>query len=112
MYHLLTLRPTCSSAQYPKVFEEFMEFKRLYGDVSSLPTKSYLTGPERGAPIYADIEQGKTLHIMLKAVGETNKDGRKEVFFEVNGHPRSVFVDDKKALELKVKILAPHFAVC
>lgn len=80
-----------------QVFDEYMDFKRLYGNVSSLPTRNYLTGPEVGEEIKADIEPGKSLHIMLKAVGAPNADHKREMFFELNGQPRSVFVEDKKA---------------
>jgi pyruvate carboxylase len=80
-----------------QVFDEYMDFKRLYGNVSSLPTRNYLIGPEVGEEIKADIEPGKSLHIMLKAVGASNADHKRELFFELNGQARSVFVEDKKA---------------
>jgi len=86
-----------SAAQYPKVFDEYMEFKRLYGNVSSIPTRNYLSGPEIGEEIKADIEPGKSLVLTLKAVSEPNADYKREMFFELNGQPRSVFVEDKKA---------------
>jgi len=87
-----------SAAQYPKVFDEYMEFKRLYGYVSALPTGAYLTGPEIGEEIKAEIELGKSLHIVLKAISAPNANHKREVFFELNGQPRSVFVEDKKAM--------------
>lgn len=95
-YHINEL-DVLSAAQYPKVFDEYMDFKRLYGNVSALPTRAYLTGPDIGEEIKADIEPGKSLHIILKAVSEPSADHKREVFFELNGQPRSVFVDDKKA---------------
>jgi pyruvate carboxylase len=95
-YHISEL-DVLSAAQYPKVFDEYMDFKRLYGNVSSLPTRNYLIGPEVGEEIKADIEPGKSLHIMLKAVGASNADHKRELFFELNGQARSVFVEDKKA---------------
>jgi len=85
-----------------QVFDEYMEFKRLYGNVSSIPTRNYLSGPEIGEEIKADIEPGKSLVLTLKAVSEPNADYKREMFFELNGQPRSVFVEDKKARAEKV----------
>jgi pyruvate carboxylase len=42
-----------------------------------------------------DIEPGKTLIIKFLTVGEPHEDGRRLVFFELNGQPREVLVLDK-----------------
>ena len=42
-----------------------------------------------------DIEPGKTLIIKLLTVGEPHPDGRRTVFFELNGQPREVTVRDR-----------------
>ncbi|TGZ73309.1 hypothetical protein CRM22_001584 [Opisthorchis felineus] len=39
-------RDVMSSAMYPKVFEEFEQFRQQYGSVDKLPTRVFLTGPE------------------------------------------------------------------
>jgi pyruvate carboxylase len=41
-----------------------------------------------------DIEPGKTLFIKFLTVGDLHPDGRRLVFFELNGQPREVFVTD------------------
>ena len=43
------------------------------------------------------IEKGKTLSIKLVAIGELNARGEREVFFDLNGQMRTVFVQDKEA---------------
>ena len=42
-----------------------------------------------------DIEPGKTLIIKFQTVGDPHPDGRRSVFFELNGQPREVTVLDK-----------------
>lgn len=84
-----------SAAQYPKIFDEFMEFKKTYGDVSKLPTRNFFIGAELDEEIQVEIEKGKTLIIKLKAQGEINSDGNQEVYFEMNGQPRSVLIPVK-----------------
>jgi len=52
-------------------------------------------GMEKGDEISADIEPGKTLIIKFLTVGDPHLDGRRLVFFELNGQPREVSVVDK-----------------
>jgi pyruvate carboxylase len=42
-----------------------------------------------------EIEPGKTLIVKLLAVGEPHSDGKRTVFFELNGQPREVEVTDR-----------------
>lgn len=51
-----------------------------------------------GGTIDVNIERGKTLHIKTVAVSEEmTAAGEREVFFELNGQLRSVFIRDVKA---------------
>ena len=50
-----------------------------------------------------ELEKGKTLWIKLLAKGELDKDGKREVFWELNGLPRSVHVVDKQATTTKIE---------
>jgi len=47
-----------------------------------------------------EIERGKTLHIVVLAKGDLNKQGEREVFFELNGQMRTMLVKDKEALKV------------
>jgi len=86
-----------SAALYPKVFDEYMEFREQYSDVSLLPTRSFLASMDKGEEIDFDIERGKMLVVKLTAVGELDAHGQREVFFELNGQPRSLRIRDRKA---------------
>jgi pyruvate carboxylase len=50
--------------------------------------------------VQVDIEQGKTLHLKLLAKGQVNSIGEREIFFEMNGHLRSIFVKDMDAMKV------------
>jgi pyruvate carboxylase len=86
-----------SAALYPQVFDEFQRFQAEFSDVSVLPTRAFLAPLEIGEEVSFDIERGKTLVVKLNAVGQVDPQGRREVFFELNGQPRSIHVVDKKA---------------
>ncbi|MCB9566991.1 MAG: pyruvate carboxylase [Myxococcales bacterium] len=86
-----------SAALYPAVFREYMDFRELYSDVSRLPTRAYLAPLQIGEELSVEIERGKTLIVRLTAIGELGDDGQREVFFELNGQPRSLRVADKAA---------------
>ena len=80
---------------YPKVYEEFIEHYKAYGDVSMLPTPFFFYGPDSTEEVSVDIEEGKRLIIRFLATGEPKPDGTRTVFFELNGQPREVEVIDK-----------------
>lgn len=48
-----------------------------------------------------ELERGKTLHIKALALGDLNKAGQREVFFELNGQLRSVLVKDTVAMKVR-----------
>lgn len=86
-----------SYLMYPKVFESYAAFHREYGPVETLPTPVFFYGMEPGQEIAVELEAGKTLHIRLLAVGGQDEKGMVKVFFEMNGQPRLVRVEDKTA---------------
>lgn len=86
-----------SASLYPKVAREYLEFKEKYGPVDALETKLFLVGPKVAQEFEVEIETGKTLSIKTLAVGDLDKDGKREVFFELNGQLRSVFIRDNEA---------------
>ena len=80
---------------YPRVFPDLAAHERTYSDTSILPTSIFFFGPEPGEEITVEIEEGKTLIVKLLAVGEPHADGKRTVFFELNGQPREVEVLDR-----------------
>ena len=89
-------RDVLSHLMFPKVFAEFSAHEDRYSDVSVLPTPSFLYGLEPGEETVVEIERGKTLLIRLVSIGEPNDDGVRTIFFELNGQPRHVTVQDRQ----------------
>ena len=85
-----------SYLMYPRVFLDYSKHRKSFSDVSVLPTKSFFYGPEEDEEILVNIDKGKTLIIRLLAIGEPNHKGYRNVFFELNGQPRTVSVLDKR----------------
>ena len=88
-------RDVISYLLYPKVYGDFADHQKRYSDTSGLPTPVFLYGQDRGEEISVDIERGKTLIVNFIAVGEPHPDGKRSVFFELNGQPRDVDVIDR-----------------
>jgi pyruvate carboxylase len=88
-------RDLLSYLLYPRVFTDFAEHLRKYSDTSVLPTEIFFHGMQPGEETSVDIEPGKTLIIKFLTVGDPQDDGRRLVFFELNGQPREVLVLDK-----------------
>ncbi|WP_435022145.1 pyruvate carboxylase [Tundrisphaera sp. TA3] len=80
---------------YPRVFPDLASHERAYSDTSVLPTPLFFFGPEPGVENLIEIEPGKTLIVKLLTVGEAHEDGKRTVFFELNGQPREVEVVDR-----------------
>jgi pyruvate carboxylase len=60
-----------------------------------LPTPVFFYGMDPGQEISVDIERGKTLIVRYVATSEAHEDGPTLCFFELNGLPRSVRVQDR-----------------
>ncbi len=82
---------------YPKVFTDWVERNKLFGDVSVLDTPTFFFGMTPGEEIRVEIEQGKILVIKLDHISESNASGTRTVFFEFNGLPREIDVKDRNA---------------
>ncbi|MGG7568139.1 pyruvate carboxylase [Rhodovulum sp. DZ06] len=87
----------CGYLMYPKVFTDYMTRHDDYGPVRVLPTPVFLYGMEQGEEIAIELERGKTLQVLLVALGETTDEGTVRVFFELNGQPRSIVVPNRSA---------------
>jgi len=84
-----------SYLMYPKVWEDYITERLLYGDISILPTPVFFYGMEPGQEFSIDLERGKTLIVRFVTASEPREDGTRKVFFELNGEPRSVAVTDR-----------------
>ena len=81
-----------SYLMYPKVFAEFAEHQRHYGNVSALPTPVFFYGLHERDEVAVDIDMGKTLVIQLTGRQDDDEEGVAHLFFELNGQPRPTHV--------------------
>ncbi|XP_075166781.1 pyruvate carboxylase isoform X2 [Haematobia irritans] len=96
----VTERDVMSAALYPAVTEDYLHFRESYGPVDKLDTRIFLTGPKVGEEFEVNLEKGKTLSLKTLAMAEDlTPNGEREVFFEMNGQLRSVFIRDKEAVK-------------
>ena len=85
-------RDLASYLMYPKVFRDFAESRKLYGNLTELPTPTFFYGLRDQEEISVDIDQGKTLVIRLQGRSEIVEEGVARLFFELNGQGRQIRV--------------------
>ena len=88
---------------YPKVFVDYAQRRARYGPVSVLPTGVFFYGLAPGREVSVELDRGLTLVIRCLAVGETDDEGSVQVFYELNGQPRSVRVENREAAAAVVR---------
>jgi pyruvate carboxylase len=96
-----------SHLMYPKVFKDFINFRKTFGDTSILSTPLFFYGPKVDQEYSLMIDEGKSLIVRYLTKGETKPDGMCSVFFELNGQPRTIEVLDEtfvKSSVAKIKI--------
>jgi pyruvate carboxylase len=84
-----------SHLMYPEVFEEFLASRAKYFDLTPLTTTAFFYGLQIGEEISVEIATGKTLFIKLISIGEADSEGRRTLFYELNGMPREALVVDR-----------------
>ncbi|NGY04362.1 pyruvate carboxylase [Solimonas terrae] len=87
----LSDRDLASQLMYPKVYQDYAEHVKKYGDVSRLPTTTFFYGMQEQEEIAVEIDQGKSLVIRLQ--GRADADDSEKLFYELNGQPRAVRID-------------------
>jgi pyruvate carboxylase len=90
----VTSHEVLSYALYPKVFEEYSRMNKQFGDLSVIDTPEFLYGMRLGEEIEVEIQKGKTLIVKLVSIGEPQADATRVIYFELNGQPREVVIED------------------
>ncbi|XP_044537229.1 pyruvate carboxylase, mitochondrial [Gracilinanus agilis] len=95
----ITPEDVLSAAMYPDVFQQYKDFTATFGPLECLNTRLFLQGPKVAEEFEVELERGKTLHIKALALGDVNRAGQRQVFFELNGQVRSLLVKDTQAMK-------------
>ncbi|HET6697703.1 MAG TPA: biotin/lipoyl-containing protein, partial [Nocardioidaceae bacterium] len=88
-------RATLNRLLFPGPSRDFAESRAKFGDVSVLPTATYLYGMTPGEEYPVDLEEGKRLLLGVEAVGEPDERGFRTVMCTINGQLRPVSVRDR-----------------
>ncbi len=81
---------------YPNVYIDFLAALRKHGNhVAVLPTTAFFHGMGLGQEIHVELERGQGMVIRLVAIGDADGEGRRAVFFDLNGQPRRILVHDR-----------------
>jgi pyruvate carboxylase len=94
-----TDKDVLSSALYPDVFDAYLKYVQEYGDLSHMGSDVFFHGLFEGETSEVDIAEGKTLIVQLLEIGKLDKQGNRNVIFEINGNRREVKVKDKLSSE-------------
>ncbi|MFN8298581.1 MAG: pyruvate carboxylase [Chitinophagales bacterium] len=108
---MVTMEDFLSYKMYPKVWDEFYNFKKHFGDVQHLPTPAFYYPLKPNEEILITIEPGKNLLVRFMYMSAPNEDGNRDVFFKINGQTRSVSIRDRSIKVQKVdhyKAKAPN----
>ncbi|MDJ0793528.1 MAG: pyruvate carboxylase [Woeseiaceae bacterium] len=93
--HPVTDFDLASYLMYPKVFTEFRRHREEFGDVGVLPTHVYFYGMRPEEEIIVTMDDGRKIVIRHLTSGDVDDRGYRRVFFEVNGQPSSVLIQDR-----------------
>ncbi len=81
---------------YPKVYEDFYNHQKVYGDMTQLPTPAFFYGLKYGEEILVKIADGKAIIIKLLFIADPDENGYRQVTFELNGQSRRVNIKDNQ----------------
>lgn len=87
---------------YPKVFEDYFNHKKEYGDVSVIPTPYFFYGLRQNEEILITIDKGKSIMVRLLNILPADENGMRPVFFRLNGQTRVIECADKNVEVKKV----------
>jgi pyruvate carboxylase len=90
-----TTQEALSSRLYPKVFRDYRASHEKFGRTGGLPTSVFFYGLNENEEIETDLEPGMTLNISYRGISKANEDGKRTVFFNLNGFGRSIDVFDQ-----------------
>jgi pyruvate carboxylase len=85
---------------YPKVFEDYAKQREKFGPLWHMPTLAFFYGLKNNEETLIELSPGKNILIrMLNVIDEG--DGKRLIFFRLNGQTRSIEVVDTKFVGTK-----------
>ena len=92
-----------SSLLYPKVFDQYWQFKQEFGEVSIVPTPLFFYGMQPEEESIIDIARGKSIIVTFRSMSKPNDEGNRIIFFSINGQTRNIEVRDTSVEVTKIQ---------
>ncbi|WP_153983332.1 pyruvate carboxylase [Staphylococcus hominis] len=94
-YGEVTEQDIISYVLYPKVFDQFIQTRQQYGNLSLLDTPTFFFGMRNGETVEIEIENGKRLIIKLETISEADENGNRTIYYVMNGQARRITIKDE-----------------
>lgn len=94
-YGEVTEQDIISYILYPKVFDQFIQTRQQYGNLSLLDTPTFFFGMRNGETVEIEIENGKRLIIKLETISEADEKGNRTIYYVMNGQARRITIKDE-----------------
>ncbi|PTE69778.1 pyruvate carboxylase [Staphylococcus devriesei] len=94
-YGEVTEQDIISYVLYPKVFDQYIQTKQQYGDLSLLDTPTFFFGMRNGETVEIEIDTGKRLIIKLETISEADENGNRTIYYVMNGQARRITIKDE-----------------
>ncbi|SFL52262.1 pyruvate carboxylase [Halanaerobium salsuginis] len=86
-------------ALYPKVFKDYLDYQKDYGDLSYMGSDVYFHALAEGETSEIKIGEGKAMVVKLLEVSKVDDQGNRRLAFEVNGFRREIKIYDKASIK-------------
>ncbi|MEL6635113.1 MAG: pyruvate carboxylase [Bacteroidota bacterium] len=105
------LKDFISYSLYPKVYSDYFEHQREYGEVHHIPTPAFFYGLKPNEEILIEIDEGKQILVQYLNRSAADPNGNCTVSFKLNGQNRAIEVRDQSAKSTAVvnqKVTSDH----
>ena len=92
-----------SFALYPKVFEDYIKASQKNGSLWMMPSHVFFHGLMENETAEIPIDTGKNLIVTLVEIGKLDKEGYRNLTFDINGNRRTIKIEDKNVTSLSIK---------
>ena len=91
----VTYTDLLSYMMYPKVFEEYYQKRKEYGEVWHIPTINFFYGLKNDEEAIIEIDKGKSILVRLLTCSDPDEEGKRKVFMRLNGQTRIIEIKDQ-----------------
>ncbi|MDD4564938.1 MAG: pyruvate carboxylase [Eubacteriales bacterium] len=102
--YIPTRRDLISYAIFPDIFEEYLKFRKEYGNLERMGSDVFFHGLYEGETREIEVAEGRIMIVKFVELGKHDSKGNRILKFEVNGIRREIKIKDK----MQTQIVSPH----